>query len=253
MKYFVEPDDKLQIERRDNIDYPAHLHERVEIGYIKQGSVILTVDEREYHPSAGDIFVVFPNQIHSYRESNGIDAKMIIFSPAMIPEFNTLFSSKIPEDPIISNATREKEITELIFDINVENKNALRGLLLALTALLFEHIAFNDVNKYNISTIKNLLIYCSEHFTEGISISDAAESLYISRYHIAHLFKEKLDTSFSDYITGKRIEHACSLLSDNTLTVAEIAYHSGFNSLRSFNRNFLKHVGISPKEYRKNK
>ncbi len=137
-----------------------------------------------------------------------------------------------------------------MFAIMSDNINVLKGFLLSIFGILIDKIELNDINKYDVSTLKNILRYCSEHFNKGISIMDVANELHISRFHISHIFREKLNTTFSDYLTQKRIEYAASLLCYEKLTITDIAYQSGFNSIRSFNRNFLKYMKISPKEYK---
>ncbi len=253
MKYFFEAKGKIEMEERSSLDFPAHLHENFEVGYVQSGEAVLVVDDNKYTLCGGDFFVIFPNQIHSYENSHSCIAKVVIFSPLLIGEFEKIFSSKLPENPVISQSEFGRDIINMLFDVTTDNVNVLKGFLLALFGILMDNTELKDVDKYNVSTLENLLIYCSEHFSEGITISDVSENLHISRYHIAHIFREKLKTTFSDYITAKRIEYACQLLRDRSMSVVDVAYQSGFNSIRSFNRNFLKHMGVSPKEYRKQK
>ncbi len=253
MKYFFELKSETEIKERNNLDFPAHLHEEIELGYIEKGSVVLILDENKYQLNEGNFFVVFPNQIHSYEKSKNIKAKIIIFSHDLIIDHKNLFFSKIPQTPVINESDNGKKIIHLMFDIITDNLNVLKGFLNSIFWILMDEVKFKDINKYNVSTLKNILIYCSEHFYEGISISDVAENLHISRYHISHIFKQKLNVTFSEYITRKRISYACNLLCNKNLSIIDVAYQSGFNSLRSFNRNFFKHMHTSPKEYRKMK
>lgn len=251
MKYFWEEKKDAEISMRDSLDFPAHLHEHFEFGYLEEGSSVLVIEGKKHPIARGDFFLVFPNQIHSYEQSENIRVNLLIFSPLLIREFEPLFSSKIPATPIVSHAVHAQEIAALLLQANPNDMPTLKGFLLALFGLLTAQIPLAEIDKYNISTLKSLLLYCSEHFREGITVSDASNALHISRYHIAHIFREKLGTTFSDYITGKRIEYACRLLTDAHLSIAEVANQSGFNSLRSFNRHFLQQMECSPKAYRK--
>ncbi len=250
MKYFFESKNEVELMEKNSLDFPAHLHEHIEMGYLEKGSAVLILDEKEYTLKEGDFFVVFPNQIHSYKKSENIKTKIIIFSYNLIPEYKNIFSSKIPQIPVIRKADNEKMLMELMFAIMSDNINVLKGFLLSIFGLLTDKIELNDITEYNVSVLKNILIYCSEHFNEGISVMDVANELHISRFHISHIFREKLNTTFSDYLTQKRIEYATSLFCHENLTITDIAYKSGFNSIRSFNRNFLKYMKITPKEYK---
>ena len=56
--------------------------------------------------------------------------------------------------------------------------------------------------------------------------------------------------SYKDFINSLRVEHACKLLTKD-ISVTEVAYASGFTTIRTFNRAFLKHVGMTPRDYAK--
>jgi AraC-like DNA-binding protein len=61
---------------------------------------------------------------------------------------------------------------------------------------------------------------------------------------------QKLGMGFNDYVNSIRISNACRLLIESTSPISEISEEVGFNTVRTFNRAFVKHVGTSPREYR---
>ncbi len=178
---------------------------------------------------------------------------MLIFFPHLLTEYTDVFSSCVPQSPVIQASPNGREIIQLLFRISPTDIRILKGFLVALFGVLLQDMTFREIEKYNISTLKSILLFCAEHFSEPIKVSDVANSLHISRYHIAHIFRKKLNTTYNEYITGKRIEYAATLLSSESLSIIDIAYKSGFNSIRTFNRNFVKYFGISPKEYKQQK
>ncbi len=255
MRYFFESKDNIEINERHNLDFPSHLHDFFEIGYLEKGTVTLTVEEKNYYLNSGNFFVIFPNQIHSYGNSENLLVKMLIFHPIFLAEYNNIFNSKIPECAMLENDDDATKILRLIFELKIDknDSNILKGLLLSLFGLLLKEMTFKNVEKYNISTIKSILLFCNEHFTEPIKVSDVADNLHISRYYIAHIFRERLNTTFSEHITNKRLNYAATLLTSQNLSVLDVAYRSGFDSIRTFNRNFLKLYNVTPREYKKTK
>lgn len=117
---------------------------------------------------------------------------------------------------------------------------------------LFEMMEFTDVKPSDSNKIKEILNYCTENYTKDISLESISKELYISKYYISHLFRQKLHTGFTEYIGMLRISDACSLLMSEDKSITEVAYSVGFNSMRSFNRSFLKVTGKVPREYRQN-
>jgi AraC-like DNA-binding protein len=63
---------------------------------------------------------------------------------------------------------------------------------------------------------------------------------------------QKLGMGFNDYINSIRISNACRLLTESNAPISEISEEVGFNTVRTFNRAFVKHIGSSPREYRSN-
>jgi AraC-like DNA-binding protein len=100
--------------------------------------------------------------------------------------------------------------------------------------------------------MKAVVQFCSANFTKELSLSILEDELHLSKYYISHLFGDKLGIRFNDYINSLRISEACRLLRTTSLSITEISEVSGFGTLRTFNRAFIKQLGTSPSEYRKN-
>ena len=63
----------------------------------------------------------------------------------------------------------------------------------------------------------------------------------------------KLHIGFNDYINSLRVSNACKHLLKTDLSITEISEIVGFNTLRTFNRAFVKQMGITPSDYRTKK
>ena len=78
-----------------------------------------------------------------------------------------------------------------------------------------------------------------------------AKELNINKYYLSHIFSEKINISFPDFINSLRVEEAMKLLNETKLSVTQVCEASGFSNPRTFNRAFKKANGQSPREYRK--
>lgn len=100
--------------------------------------------------------------------------------------------------------------------------------------------------------ISEALKLISDKFPDEIKMDDLAEELKISNRHLRRLFQQNLGTtSFSIWNTQK-IHFAKRLIDETGLPMTEIAFASGFNSIRSFNNSFKKIYGKSPSELKEN-
>lgn len=261
--YFENRETPISVSRGRGLTSQPHLHNEIEIIVSFDGSSVATADSKSVVLEANDIYIAFPNQIHFYHD----DAKarpehlLIIFAPDIASEFAPLFSSNIPVSPIIKNALSNEhlkwalEALERVGSPSINNRpphsaEHMRGLLLVILAELFNMMPLENAPKYDSSILKQVLNYCSENYTQDISLATVAEDLHVSKYYISHLFSKKLQIGFSDYINSLRIKRACTLLRQKDMPVIDIGFAVGYNSTRSFNRSFKNIRGISPKDYR---
>ena len=99
--------------------------------------------------------------------------------------------------------------------------------------------------------VVELLQYIERSYGEPLTLDDMASHVGFSKFHFIRLFKEYTGTTFYDYLTNKRIQHAKQLLASN-MGITDVAFSCGFNNQTSFCRTFKKVCGCPPTEYRQN-
>ncbi|HET6821607.1 MAG TPA: AraC family transcriptional regulator [Anaerolineales bacterium] len=87
-------------------------------------------------------------------------------------------------------------------------------------------------------------------YAQPLDLDDLARIANFSRYHFLRAFRRAFHATPHEYLTRKRIERAKELLAQSELTVTEICFEVGFESLGSFSTLFHKLVGWSPSIYR---
>lgn len=98
--------------------------------------------------------------------------------------------------------------------------------------------------------VKNAVSYIVEHCAEKLKLSDVADQVYVSQWHLSKLLNRYLGQNFSEILNGVRIEKAKEMLKDPALRIGDIAEEVGFSDMAHFSRVFKKVVGISANEYR---
>ncbi|VGO21731.1 AraC family transcriptional regulator [Pontiella sulfatireligans] len=106
------------------------------------------------------------------------------------------------------------------------------------------------VSRY-LSGLRSTLNYIHDHFEESLKLEDMAAMSGASETYFCRLFKHETGMTFLNYLNGLRIERACVLLRDTTENALDICYQVGFNDYTHFGRQFKKHIGMSPAEFRK--
>ena len=256
MKFFYETSrhGQLHCNMVDNLNFPAHIHDNIELVYLLEGNAKAFYEGEEYILTKGDAFIIFPQRIHYYCESENICAVNSIIPIEYLPEFRSAFLNKLLATPHIKNAPEfagellKKAATER----TLHYKAFRRGAILAAFSLLLDGVQLIDKKSPDTTTLQKILDYCENHYKENISLVDVSKSLFISKSYISHIFSDKIHISFRDYINSLRISLALNYLKDGKLPITQVAAVCGFDSIRNFNRAFKKLHATTPTEYRKN-
>lgn len=254
MKIFYEKrEHNLQLTLSHSLAFDAHMHESVEIVYLMEGTAHAFTGGVDCELSAGDFFVVFPNNVHYYDNCVNNLAVVAIIPLSMLPEFRSILTAKAPLSPLVQNVNPQAgELFQSVLLCKGKYKNeAVRGMLLAAAAMILEEVTLTDEKNSAETTIGAILEFCQNNYKEEISLEHVSESLGISKSHISHIFTNKIHMSFRDYINSLRLGCAIQLLRQGEKSITEIASESGFETIRTFNRAFRKKFDTSPLEYQK--
>ena len=93
--------------------------------------------------------------------------------------------------------------------------------------------------------------FIEEHSTEELSLLKVARAVNIHPNYLSERFKQVTGINFVEYVAHTRFANACELLERGELTISDIAFSAGFQSLSQFNRVFKRLSGKSPTEFRK--
>ncbi len=240
------------------LECSPHLHYQIEFCLLLEGETIVYIDSVEYKMCAGDFCMVFPNQVHQFKSLGKERYMLCIFNPDMLPEFENTFTNRIPRLGVVKKENVPEGAEDIIRKMGEANNSSgeyngilLKGLLLSLFGQLMDEFNLTDVRSVSSHALKTVVNYCARNFARDLSLKILEEELHMSKYYISHLFSMKLKVRFNDYINSLRISDACRQLRQTDKTVTEISECVGFNTLRTFNRAFVRQIGMSPSEYRR--
>lgn len=255
---FEKRRDAYMARRDKHLSPTPHLHEHIEIVLTTSGTTIANADDILETVESGDLFIAFPNQVHYYLDQEPVvNISIVIVSPDITPEFNRIFKTMVPKSPVLRNAIGNPRIVaavESLVQCSKErgeySETEARGCMLILLSELFKNMELIEKGNYDHDLAKDIISYCYENYNTDISLQSIADALHISRCYISRIFSKRLHISFNDYINSLRIRKACEILKAGDMSVTEIAYAVGYNSVRTFDRCFMTVRGMTPKEYR---
>ncbi|MGX7264209.1 helix-turn-helix transcriptional regulator [Enterococcus crotali] len=92
--------------------------------------------------------------------------------------------------------------------------------------------------------------YINQHYSEPISIQTAAKYFYSSPTKIDQIVLDEFLMTFNALVEYNRMLFARSLLLSSSKKISDIAEACGYQSIRTFNRNFLTFWGNTPRKYK---
>ena len=237
-----------------------HIHRELEIILYHGGKTAAYVDSVRYDLQAGDLFITFPNQIHSYETFLPENYRLFLIKPDIVPELSGTLELMIPSSAVIPRAANEPRIRVLsdalaelclASDDQPYRASMMHGYLLAFLSEIVSRLNVNEVPRTDSDALRSIVSFCSKNYSQDLSLTTLEENLHLNKYYISHLFSSKLGLRFNDYINSLRISEACRQLLNSDESITAICDRVGFNTLRTFNRAFMKQMGVSPSDYRK--
>ena len=147
-------------------------------------------------------------------------------------------SNNDPEDesPKGDNESQKEDNESL----NIEEKNMIK----TTKQIREKHIA-SQLPK----TMEEKKLYLNPE----LSIGDIAGALGTNKTYLSDYLNNTLKVTFNDFVNQFRVKEACRIIDnmsvDDKRTMVDVATMSGFNSISSFNRYFIKLQGTSPRQY----
>lgn len=230
--------------------------------YITAGEGTLrTAHGGTHHLQAGDMFLLFPGEWHTYRPSaeTGWEEYWIGFQGPNIDHRVEagFFAREAPVYSIGLNST----VTELYRDA-IETATRQEAYFQQLLAGIVNHLLglmFMTARRQRTASSPNLpdivraaRSYMQDNIEADISMPDVARQLNISYATFRHTFKKYTGLSPAQYFINLRLHRAKELLRSTQVPIKEISYRLHFENPEYFSTLFRKRTGVSPSAFRKN-
>ncbi|MGF1695579.1 AraC family transcriptional regulator [Vibrio lamellibrachiae] len=135
--------------------------------------------------------------------------------------------------------------------LNPDDQLLSRACNDTVIALFQRHISHFEHSKkdsrFDLDAIER---YVEQHLTQKISVAQLAGSVFLAESQFHHLFKEQMGITPHQYVLGKRIDRAKSLIEKGQYSLGQVAELSGFSGQSTFTHSFSRLQGMSPRQYK---
>lgn len=270
---------KLSVIRREKpcLDAEWHFHPEFELLYISKSFGIRFVGDSVSHFSPGDLVLVGSYLPHLWRNNSSYyknDSKKSV--KTVVTKFtkdfigsDTFEKSEFRDIGALLHDSRfgvsfgksisakmHDELLQLC-DLSISEKSI--SLLSILDRLsrekdreLLSSSEMHQIIKKKSGRIDKIYKFISDNYNYPIKLDDVSKVANMTPNSFCRFFKKYTNKSFIEFLNEVRIRNASRLLIQENLTVSQIAYSVGFNSITNFNKQFKLNTGVTPLQFKSN-
>ncbi len=253
-----------------------HYHDFCELVLVLSGRGRHVLEGESFPVSAGNVFVVQGQQVHSFRDRDGLVLVNVMYDPLRLPlpvgllrrlpGYSALFmleptfrsahqfSSRLQldrEDLGTAEALAER-IEQESADARSGHEAVLLGLLMELMVFLSRRYGESEVRESRaLLEMGKLISTLEQRYHEPWTLAQMARVAHLSRTSLLRVFRQATGKSPIDYLIGLRIEAAKRLLRQSDRTMTDIALEAGFGDSNYFARQFRLVTGRTPTAFRR--
>lgn len=214
-----------------NVTYPLHGHREYELVLVLEGQMTFFIGDKIQTANKGDLVFIGSEILHGFVSEPGTDVLITGCAPEDVPQFTAVYEAAHVYSCITHSSDRsasfESIVQSLLHDKSVTtNRVAMIGylsLMLAPLADVLQKCPADPPPKP--SPLDRALIFLGEHSAVGLSIST--------------------------YLSLLQTNAVRRMLVQTNLPLSEISQRCGYTNMRSFDRDFQRMAGMSPREFRK--
>jgi AraC-like DNA-binding protein len=254
-----------------------HFHPHYQLFTVLEGKGTRLIGDNIQYFEEGDTVLIGPNMPHLWRNDKAyFESNSELKTRGIVAYFTQEFLDKacinLPEARNIRRLLADSERgvffygqTQTVINKKLISLVGIKGLQSVLQLLdLLDKLSYSTEfefitslgyrNTHKVSETERMhkvYEFAFQHYKENIKLKDVASSANMSVPAFCRYFKKRAHKTFSNFVAEIRVGHACKILSENDLSIAQICYESGFNTLSNFNKTFKDVKGQTPSEFRR--
>lgn len=236
----------------DSINYDLHFHKNYEIIYVIDGSALCSINGKSGVISKGDFALCLPNEVHSIRSVGKCRLWIGVFSEDFIHEFKKYHKNKEGKNfAFRCNESIMDYLEKNLIKKELSDVFIIKSCLYALCSEYLKQIQLVEKRGKQAEIMSDVVNYVETNYKNTPTLLELAENLGYEYCYFSKIFNRMFSMSFNEYLNTYRFNEACSMLTTTDMSITDIAYESGFKSIRNFNNTFKRLSGVSPSEYRR--
>lgn len=257
---------KIELNERtvDRCRGEPHWHEEIQLIYLDEGSLNVTVGNREVQLSAGDMQLINPCEVHSVKKGNA-KYLSVHFSRVFVKSF---FEPVESFGYVLEEGSQERrEMVFLMQKLLAVERNTfdeysalvkysllLKMLRMLLTRCRTEKIvSVYGTDRSLDDDVMAVKQYIEAHYRQKIMTADLKKLMHFDSSYVMTHFKRRMGMTIMSYTIKERTKHALDDYLTHDIPIGEAAKKNGFCHYNHFTKACHKYYGASPTEIKKAK
>lgn len=227
-----------------------HFHNFYEIDIITEGEGTSNLNGKDIKFKKNTAFFLTPKDFHDIIPDTNLKITNLQFSTEAI---NSCFGTIHPKGGyVFFDDDTAQDAVCICSLLAKENKMAeyRNSLLSALIKLLFVHAETTAPSDSGKNIMRDILSFVNDHYRENPSLETLSTLFDRSPNYISSQFTLIAGENYKAYLKRLKLDSALKLLVSTDLSVTDVCYESGYETISHFNREFKAYFGRSPKQVR---
>lgn len=221
-----------------------HHHQNAHLSLVLTGQHLEKREKSEYERKPGDVLFCRAGESHHFltgKESSNINIEL---DTGFLKE--NFIDGKAIEDSLgeIDAKLKILKIFHELFEQDGEQETSIKMLLLGL----FHN--YNGGSRFKPKWIESLDYMLKDNWNETLTLKNLSDVLGVHPVTISKYFSKYFNCSFGEYRRKIKISKSLEMIKNSSMSLAEIAYQSGFSDQSHYIRSFKSYTGFTPKAFK---
>lgn len=240
--------------------FPVHMHDYYVFCFIEKGLQSFLNRKVKHLTPPGGLILLNPGDAHTGEPADelGFEYRAIYPTVSHMQEVVFELSGKRQNSPYFPKVRIDDlKLSELVRSLHLALTNDTTPMereslfLMVLSKAILQYAEVNPITQAfgrERYAVKQACYYIRDRATDGITLTDVAQYVNLSRYYFLRVFREAVGMPPHAYLESVRISKAKQLL-EKGISLNQVAHESGYSDQSHFTNRFKRFIGVTPGQY----
>lgn len=242
---------------RENNTFGLHFHSGIEVVYVLEGEIEVTVNGISKELGSGCAAVASSYDIHGYHTQRSSRIIVLVIPIDLVDSFNAPLQPMAFKSPFLGACEKSRELGDAARRLQsytgLHDSMIAKGYVSVILGILADTLGLTErkAEPNSAVLVRDILLYLEQSYLRDITVGDLARKYGYNKDYLSRIFNARLGCGFQYYLNMRRARHARLLIDTTGLSLEEVMFRSGFHNRKTFSRAFQGCFHLTPLQYKK--